>query len=124
MLELPLTMKCSLTMVRHHSFGVSPIKLTPKPTGPEYPSKPPNLKTIEVNLHGALYTTKLALHTFIRQNGTDGSTSSPTDTSLTLVGQARRSLIARAVSNIKAPSGALVGLCTHCVVQLTTMVAA
>lgn len=73
-------------MVRHHSFGVSPVKLMPKLTGPEYPSKPPNLKTIEVNLHGALYTTKLAMHSFIRQNGTDGSASSQTDTSLTLIG--------------------------------------
>ena len=53
---------------------------------PEYPSKPPNLKTIEVNLHGALYTTKLAMHSFIEQNGTNGTSLSQSDTSLTLIG--------------------------------------
>jgi NAD(P)-dependent dehydrogenase (short-subunit alcohol dehydrogenase family) len=69
------------------SFALMPpSKLMPVPTGPEYPSKPPNLKTVEVNLHGALYTTKLAVHTFIRQNGPDGPSSSQTDTSLTLIG--------------------------------------
>lgn len=36
----------------------------------EEPQKP-NLKTVEVNLHGALYTTKLALHYFVKQNGTE-----------------------------------------------------
>jgi NAD(P)-dependent dehydrogenase (short-subunit alcohol dehydrogenase family) len=65
--------------------GIS-FKANVGPIGPEYPSKPPNLKTIEVNLHGALYTTKLAMHSFIRQNGTDGSASSQADTSLTLIG--------------------------------------
>lgn len=54
--------------------------------GPDYPAKPPNLKTIEVNLHGVLYTTKLAHHSFIRQNGTNGPTPSQQDTSLTLIG--------------------------------------
>lgn len=54
--------------------------------GPDYPTSPPNLKTIEINLHGALYTTKLALHSFMRQNGTDGPKDSQEDTSLTLIG--------------------------------------
>jgi NAD(P)-dependent dehydrogenase (short-subunit alcohol dehydrogenase family) len=63
-----------------------PLKLTPQLTGPEYSSKPPSLKTVEVNLHGVLYTAKLAMHAFIRQNGTDGPSSTQTDTSLTLIG--------------------------------------
>ena len=86
MLALPSMTKYSLTTVHHHSLSVSLSKLTPQPTGPEYPSKPPSLKTIEVNLHGALYTTKLAMHSFIRQNGTNGTSSSQSDTSLTLIG--------------------------------------
>ena len=73
-------------MVSDHLFSISSSELTPDQTGPEYPSKPPNLKTIEVNLHGALYTTKLALHSFIRQNGTKGTSPSQSDTSLTLIG--------------------------------------
>jgi hypothetical protein len=83
---LPSTMKCSLTAVGYRLLNISPTKLILKPTGPEYRSKPPNLETVEVNLHGASYTTKLALHSFIRQNGTNGPSSSQTDTSLTLVG--------------------------------------
>ena len=59
---------------------------SPAHTGPEYPTQPPNLKTIDVNLHGTLYTTKLALHTFIKQNGSEGPSPSQTDTSLTLIG--------------------------------------
>jgi NADP-dependent 3-hydroxy acid dehydrogenase YdfG len=39
-----------------------------------------------VNLHGTLYTTKLALHTFIKQNGSEGPSPSQQDTSLTLIG--------------------------------------
>jgi NAD(P)-dependent dehydrogenase (short-subunit alcohol dehydrogenase family) len=62
------------------------LTLTPTPTGPEYPSKPPSLQTIEVNVHGVLYTAKLAMHSFVRQNGTKGPSSSQTDTSLTLIG--------------------------------------
>ncbi|TFL02059.1 hypothetical protein BDV98DRAFT_592554 [Pterulicium gracile] len=53
---------------------------------PRLPTSPPNLKTIEINLHGTLYTTKLALHSFMRQNGTDGPKESQEDTSLTLIG--------------------------------------
>jgi len=67
-------------------FCSSPLELTPLPTGPEYPSKPPNLKTIDVNIRGVLYTSKLAMHSFIRQNGTGGPSPSQTDTSLTLIG--------------------------------------
>jgi NAD(P)-dependent dehydrogenase (short-subunit alcohol dehydrogenase family) len=55
-------------------------------TGPEYPSQPPNLKTVDVNLHGTLYTTKLAFHTFIKQNGSEGPSESQKDTTLTLIG--------------------------------------
>lgn len=73
-------------MVRHPSPFNGSQTLTTKAIGPDYPSKPPNLKTIEVNLHGALYTTKLALHTFIKQNGIEGPSKSQTDTSLTLIG--------------------------------------
>ncbi|KAH7403838.1 hypothetical protein BKA64DRAFT_777550 [Cadophora sp. MPI-SDFR-AT-0126] len=45
----------------------------------------PNLKTIDVNLKGALYTTKLATHYFIKQNGQTPSPSQE-DTCLVLIG--------------------------------------
>ncbi|KAG4429643.1 hypothetical protein IFR05_014878 [Cadophora sp. M221] len=45
----------------------------------------PNLKTIDVNLKGALYTTKLATHYFIKQNGQTPSQSQE-DTCLVLIG--------------------------------------
>lgn len=71
--------------------GTKPaLPITPHPPltspGPDYPPNPPSLKTIEINLHGVLYTTKLALHSFITQNGTTGPSPSQTDTTLTLIG--------------------------------------
>ncbi|KAK5175619.1 uncharacterized protein LTR77_000758 [Saxophila tyrrhenica] len=50
----------------------------------EEPSKP-DLTTLDVNLHGVMYTVKLSMHYFIKQNGT---TPSPTqqDTCLILIG--------------------------------------
>ncbi|THW90754.1 NAD(P)-binding protein [Aureobasidium pullulans] len=48
------------------------------------PTKP-SLKTVEVNLHGALYTTKLATHYFIKQNGKQPSQEQE-DTCLILIG--------------------------------------
>lgn len=50
----------------------------------EGPQKP-NLKTIEINLCAVLYTIKLAMHYFIRQNGTTQA-SGQEDTCLILVG--------------------------------------
>ncbi|KAL5314362.1 hypothetical protein ACEPPN_018788 [Leptodophora sp. 'Broadleaf-Isolate-01'] len=53
--------------------------------GDENEPTEPNLKAIDVNLKGALYTTKLATHYFIKQNG---QTPSPAqeDTCLVLIG--------------------------------------
>lgn len=45
----------------------------------------PNLKTIDVNLNGVLYTTKLCLHHFIKQNGHTFSKQQE-DTCLILIG--------------------------------------
>lgn len=53
--------------------------------GPEEGPQKPDLKTIEINLCGVLYTAKLAMHYFIRQNGTKPS-SDQADTCLVLVG--------------------------------------
>ena len=50
----------------------------------EGPQKP-NLKIIEINLCAVLYTIKLAMHYFIRQNGTTPS-SDQEDSCLVLVG--------------------------------------
>ncbi|KAI4618001.1 hypothetical protein J4E83_006334 [Alternaria metachromatica] len=53
--------------------------------GPSQPPQKPNLDIISVNLNGALYTTKLASHYFMTQNGTSPSPSQ-TDTCLILIG--------------------------------------
>jgi NAD(P)-dependent dehydrogenase (short-subunit alcohol dehydrogenase family) len=45
----------------------------------------PELSTIDVNIKGTLYTAKLAMHYFIKQNGTIPSTSQQ-DTCLVLIG--------------------------------------
>ncbi|KAK4032033.1 hypothetical protein C8A01DRAFT_41527 [Parachaetomium inaequale] len=47
--------------------------------------KKPDLSIIEINLHGTLYTTKLALHYFISQNGTEPSPEQE-DRCLVLIG--------------------------------------
>ncbi|PQE31736.1 short chain dehydrogenase reductase family oxidoreductase protein [Rutstroemia sp. NJR-2017a WRK4] len=54
-------------------------------SGPSFPPTKPSLTTIDINLKGTLYTSKLALHYFISQNG---QTPSPTqqDTCLVLIG--------------------------------------
>ncbi|KAK5674519.1 hypothetical protein LTS10_012715 [Elasticomyces elasticus] len=48
------------------------------------PTKPDS-RIIDINLNGALYTTKLAMHYFIKQNGTQQS-STQLDTCLILIG--------------------------------------
>ncbi|KAJ9144595.1 Adam [Pleurostoma richardsiae] len=48
------------------------------------PAKP-NLSIVDVNLYGVLYTVKLTLHYFIKQNGTEVSPSQE-DTCLVLIG--------------------------------------
>ncbi|CAN9203249.1 unnamed protein product [Alternaria alternata] len=53
--------------------------------GPNQTPKKPNLDIIDVNLNGALYTSKLAMHYFMTQNGTSPN-SSQTDTCLILIG--------------------------------------
>ncbi|CAN9337128.1 unnamed protein product [Alternaria sp. RS040] len=53
--------------------------------GPNQIPKKPNLDIIDVNLNGALYTCKLAMHYFMTQNGTSPN-SSQTDTCLILIG--------------------------------------
>jgi NAD(P)-dependent dehydrogenase (short-subunit alcohol dehydrogenase family) len=54
-------------------------------TGPNQPPKKPNLDIIDVNLNGALYTSKLAMHYFMTQNGTSPN-NAQTDTCLVLIG--------------------------------------
>jgi NAD(P)-dependent dehydrogenase (short-subunit alcohol dehydrogenase family) len=61
-----------------------PSLLTPH-AGPDRSPKKPNLGIVDVNLSGALYTCKLAMHYFITQNGTSTS-SSQSDTCLILIG--------------------------------------
>lgn len=53
-----------------------------EPEGP----KEPRFPTINVNLVGALYTVKLALHYFMKQNGTSVSPEQQEDTCLVLMG--------------------------------------
>ncbi|ETS75329.1 hypothetical protein PFICI_12273 [Pestalotiopsis fici W106-1] len=53
--------------------------------GPEGPPKKPDLKTIDVNLVGGLYTVKLAMHYFIQQNGIEKRPDQE-DTCLVLIG--------------------------------------
>ena len=50
------------------------------------PPTKPSLKTVEVNLFGALYTTKLATHYFVKQNGSVYSPETQEDTCLILIG--------------------------------------
>jgi NAD(P)-dependent dehydrogenase (short-subunit alcohol dehydrogenase family) len=45
----------------------------------------PNLGIIDVNLYGTMYTVKLALHYFVKQNGAEVSPSQE-DTCLVLIG--------------------------------------
>ncbi|KAF2847915.1 putative short chain dehydrogenase/ reductase [Plenodomus tracheiphilus IPT5] len=57
--------------------------------GSDQPPKKPDLSIIDVNITATLYTTKLAFHHFILQNGTHPSSSShrqQTDTCLILIG--------------------------------------
>lgn len=53
--------------------------------GAERGPQKPNLKTIDINLCGVLYTAKLAMHYFIQQNGVDQK-SGQEDTCLVLIG--------------------------------------
>ncbi|PQE14351.1 short chain dehydrogenase reductase family oxidoreductase protein [Rutstroemia sp. NJR-2017a BBW] len=54
-------------------------------SGPSLPPSKPSLLTIDINLKGALYTSKLALHYFITQNGQEPSPTQE-DTCLVLIG--------------------------------------
>ena len=51
----------------------------------EGPTKP-ELGTIDVNVYGTLYTTKLAMHYFVKQNGTTGPSEEQEDTCLVFTG--------------------------------------
>lgn len=53
--------------------------------GPDQTPKKPDLKTLDVNLHGAMYTMKLAFHYFVKQNGAEPSEQQE-DTCLILIG--------------------------------------
>ncbi|KAK3633535.1 hypothetical protein LTR56_015788 [Elasticomyces elasticus] len=53
--------------------------------GDDHEPTRPDSRIIDINLNGALYTTKLAMHYFIKQNGTRQS-SSQHDTCLILIG--------------------------------------
>ncbi|KAL2066805.1 hypothetical protein VTL71DRAFT_1229 [Oculimacula yallundae] len=54
--------------------------------GKDNPPTKPNLATLNVNLTGALYTTKLATHYFISQNGQSPFEQKQEDTCLVLIG--------------------------------------
>lgn len=62
----------------HRPDSVFNVDISKPPTKPDLP-------TIDVNIIGALYTTKLALWYFVKQNGTTPSPEQR-DTSLTLIG--------------------------------------
>ncbi|KAK3620550.1 hypothetical protein LTR56_023332 [Elasticomyces elasticus] len=53
--------------------------------GDDHEPTKPNSRIIDINLNGALYTTKLAMHYFIKQNGTQQSPSQH-DTCCILIG--------------------------------------
>ncbi|KAG9524333.1 phosphoglycerate mutase-like protein, partial [Aureobasidium melanogenum] len=59
--------------------------ITPTNSNAENRPQKPDLKTIDVNLNGVLYTTKLCLHHFIKQNGQTPSQQQE-DTFLILIG--------------------------------------
>ncbi|KAH0008172.1 phosphoglycerate mutase-like protein, partial [Aureobasidium melanogenum] len=72
-------------------FDASTLKAkTAVVTGENRPQKP-DLKTIDVNLNGVLYTTKLCLHHFIKQNRQTPSQQQE-DTCLILIGSGAASL--------------------------------
>jgi NAD(P)-dependent dehydrogenase (short-subunit alcohol dehydrogenase family) len=52
---------------------------------PDEEPKKPDLKTLEVNVNGTMYTTKLAAHYFVKQNGVSPSPNQE-DTCLVLIG--------------------------------------
>lgn len=61
------------------------LLITPTNSNAENRPQKPDLKTIAVNLNGVLYTTKLCLHHFIKQNGQTPSQQQE-DTCLILIG--------------------------------------
>jgi NAD(P)-dependent dehydrogenase (short-subunit alcohol dehydrogenase family) len=74
--ESPARMTSSLSTVR--SKPQCPVEPTPGSSHADVPVHPaadgpkkPDLSIIQVNLHGTLYTTKLAHHYFTLQNGTE-----------------------------------------------------
>jgi len=68
------------TMVRSLAASSCYSGLTKYVTEADEPTEP-LLKTIDVNLKGTLYTTKLAMHYFIKCNGDKSSTAPSTSTS-------------------------------------------
>lgn len=54
-------------------------------TGEDQEPAEPDLSTIDINLKGTLYTTKLAIHYFVKQNGQTPSEKQE-DTCLVLIG--------------------------------------
>lgn len=79
-IEFSPTDKIHHVVANAGTIGKDDIFFVNEPT----PMKP-DLRVIDINLVGALYTTKLATHYFIKQNGTRPSVDQE-DTSLTLIG--------------------------------------
>jgi NAD(P)-dependent dehydrogenase (short-subunit alcohol dehydrogenase family) len=65
--------------------GIAPADDVFSYAGDDQEPAEPSLTTVDINLRGALYTTKLALHYFVKQNGSMAS-SEQQDTCLVLIG--------------------------------------
>lgn len=84
-------------------------RLSPLVTGDDSEPQKPDLKTIDVNLTGTLYTTKLATHYFIKQNGQKPSEMQD-DTCLVLVGSGAAFLDCLRIPQYSASKWAMRGI--------------
>jgi NAD(P)-dependent dehydrogenase (short-subunit alcohol dehydrogenase family) len=69
----------------------------------------PDLKTIDVNIKGSLFTAKLAAHYFMKQNGTDPSVAQE-DTCLVLIGSGAAFLDCLRIPQYSAAKWAMRGI--------------
>ena len=77
--------------------------------GDDVEPKKPKLRTIDVNITGTLYTTKLASHYYIKQNGQKPSASQE-DTCLILIGSGAAFLDCLRVPQYSATKWAMRGI--------------
>ena len=85
-------------------------------SGPEKPE----MSTIDINITGTLYTSKLAMHYSINQNGTVPSDKQE-DTCLVLIGSGAGIHDCLRIPQYSATKWAMRGSCVRCVAQAITM---